>query len=167
MVAYRDPNRRSEPFSFTRNACFGQMNRLSGYATDQMEVMEWHPEVAGRVNANATSNCTPRKAFNFINSFGMWEGIFRMTPICSVATDIQEHPADAIFTGFMSMRDFQMRYNTRIGGGLSDKIEFALYSAGIYRNRYNSPALTIAPPSHGEGGVCYVQNNEDAVALYL
>ncbi|MCS5736719.1 hypothetical protein, partial [Herbiconiux daphne] len=44
---------------------------------------------------------------------------------------------------------------------------FALYSAGIYRNRYNSPALTIAPPSHGEGGVCYVQNNEDAVALYL
>jgi len=170
QISYLDPNRRTSPFCFTRNACFGQLNRMDGYATDQMEVMEWHPHSAGRNNAGLRDTCTPRKAFAFINSFGMWEGIFRVTSINSVAADLKENPIDAIITGFMSMRDFQERNNNFIfpDGELENpKIEFALWACGIYRNRYGNPFLQHSGPAHGEGGTCHIPAGTDALALYL
>lgn len=169
MVSYRDPNRRQAPFAFTRAACFGTMNRLSGQATDEMEVMEWHPNTRGNNNASLRNTCTPRKAFNFINSFGMWEGVFHMTPSGNVAAMLRETPIDSIITGFMSMRDFQERYNSFIfpGGELNLKIEFAFHCAGIYRNRYGNPILTTGSNDHGEGGVCRLNRELDALSLYL
>lgn len=170
MVSYLDPNRRNQPFTFTRAACFGTMNRLSGQSTSEMDVMEWHPHSRGTLNANPRQTCTPRKAFNFINSFGMWKDLFHVTTINTIACDqLRTAPIDAVITGFMSMRDYQERYNTLIfsDGALNPKIEFALWCSGIYRNRYNSPMLNINSPDHGEGGVCDLPSSVDALALYL
>lgn len=169
QIAKVNPNTGSM-YSFSRNACFGQLNRMGGNNLQGMEVLEWHPSQPGRTGANLRNVCTPRKAFNFINSFGMWKDIFRVTTMNTVAADLQQHPIDAIITGFMSMRDFQMRANGFLFYGstpLDPKIEFALYSAGIYRNRYNSPFLQAGSVSHGEGGVCGLPHDVDALALYL
>lgn len=171
MVSYQNPNQNPTPFQFVSRACFGTMNCLNTDArTDKMEVMEWHPQSGGRVGANNRhTTCTPRKAFNFVNSFGMWKDIFHMTTINTVAADLTK-PIDAVITGFMSLRDFQETAHTHIfqNEELSLKIEFALYVAGIYRARYSDRGfLGIQSMGSSEGSVCSLQRNDDAVGLYL
>lgn len=178
LISYRDPNEsgRNSPYGFSRNACFGDTNRLGNHSTAEMDVMEWHPQMSGTVGTVGTATYkTPRKAFEFINSFGCWEGVFHMTPMRSVAAMVKENPADCIITGFMTMRDYQECANTKIferETDLDPKIEFALYCAGIYKDRYAQSGRGLSLQlmqnvSYGEHGTCYLRNNDDAIGLYL
>lgn len=160
-------------YGFSRNACFGEMNRQPASSTPNMEVMEWHPTSAGSANqSDPYAVKSPRKALEFIDSFGMWEDIFHLTTINTVAGDLANNPADALITGFMSMRDYAESGRTLLFSSdnvtLDAKIEFALYCCGIYRERRGSVSVfTRTNPSYGEMGTCYLNSNDDAFGMYL
>ena len=105
---------------FRNHGCFGAHNCFSHYQTlshnrnnggnsgqftADMEVIEFWPHLSDNTIAEKV-----RDAVNVYNSIGFWKDFFVVSPANSIWVNLREHPADKVFTGFMSIRDYMDGY---------------------------------------------------------
>lgn len=165
QVSYIDGR---DHFSFTRRACFGTANRISStYRPELMQNFEWHPDVGSSQDDTASI----KKAFDIINSFGMWNDVFWMTPADTVAADVRVSKADQAITGLMAMRDIVSCYYPMFLGGeelIDKRIDMLLSWLGFYMDRYHQTrSLQQRGQDNNESSVIMIYDGMDAFALNL
>lgn len=101
---------------FRNHGCFGAHNSFSHYPslnhqrnngpnagnyTNLMEVIEFWPHLSHEALVSELPD-----AVEVYNSIGFWKDFFTISSANSIWVNLREHPADKVFTGFMSIRDY-------------------------------------------------------------
>lgn len=157
-----------------RRACFGSFNSYGGDNRNNLEIMEWHPDTNNDYVSRPNRIHTARECLEFINSFGFWEGVFNLTTMNGLATEIRNRPADQTIVGFMSARNQNydyygfLRTHRSKPENITDlqaiRIAFVAYSAGA---SVGALGVNWSDPYEGESGVCRLFRSDDAYGLYL
>lgn len=152
----------------SRRPCFGEYNRNSSDIRGDLEVMEWHPEQNGE--CRSAKDCR-----DFINSFGFWKDVYRVTSLQGVATDIRDKPADLVITGFMAARNFNLLQYQFLddssdsfpqGMTYLEKCRYG-FLASVIGGSVGALGFNYTDPRMGESGMCRLLEEDDAYGLYL
>lgn len=185
---------------FIDNGCFGQHNyfdgnyirghgnSLSNRATidgngllsqisERMETLEFFPH---QTSSTLRDGVLLEKAVKFFDSIGCYEGLFAVSPVNSIWVNLRTNPADKVFTGLMSIRDYlyhggsanyQMTRNTE---GLTqeeiyirEKIGFFLGLTGVTFSMMGGMSVSGNIGTGGnESCSIFVPRSIDALAAY-
>ena len=180
----------SAAFSLVRNdrpairlrncACFGHFNYLrrvnvgdSGLRADaissEIEMYEYWPHInKDTLEANVT------RAVNALNFMSVYKDMFILSPLNTVQVNLREHPADKVFTGYMSLRNWLhyasfkslWTYAPEERKAEADAISVVLEEIGVSIDMMGNISFSERS-STSESTCTLISSHMDAICLYL
>lgn len=175
---------------FRNHGCFGAHNSFSHYPTQThqrtngvnagnftniMEVIEFWPHISHEAILRDLSD-----AVDVYNSIGFWKDFFTISPANSIWVNLKEHPADKVFTGFMSIRDylyghyrgFEFLWENIEGLSkeeilLRKRIGLFLKISGVSIDIFGRVGISSGNNRGSESTSIYMYNNMDALTAYF
>lgn len=175
---------------FRDHGCFGGNNSYNGYYmyghdganngreptiadhSEDLEIIEFWPHVTGN-----QSIAQYQEAVDLFNSMACYKDMFTLTVANSIAVNLRENPADKVFTGLMTIRDYlygNLRGMDFLWEGIEDKeellkrkrIALILRLAGVSVDMFGRLNTHGMGSNTNESAAIYLNRSFDAMCLY-
>ena len=141
--------------------------------TAEMETIEFFPHISGDAIMSKVA-----KTVDFFNSIGVYARTFTTSPVNSIMANMRETPADKIFTGFMTLRQYLhgnfRAFSFMLTEGLSKEEEYLRRRIGLFLqmvgtsiDMFGRVAISDARSAGSEGTATFIPRGMDALAAYM